>query len=1504
MMPLAVAAGLALACLAILLAGTAVTYAQTSGTGSAPGTPETPQGKILWMSMVDIYWNEVSGADSYELQYFSPSGWIEVPARDGDHEISVTFYGTGAVVRGQRHSWFNIFRVRAVNSHGSSGWSDWVTLPQTQGQGAWEDVPEPANVPATGGPRYTPKYRGTGYSSSMAEGEAPTADTSGIEDENGLEGVKFNYQWIRSDGTTDTDIDGATGRTYTITAGDAGKAIKLRVSFTDRHGFAESLTYDPAANVAATGVPVIQGTLEVLRMLTADTSSIADENGLDDVEFSYQWIRSDGGSDSDIEGATSSTYTLQPEDRGKDIKVRVSFTDNVGHEETLTSEGKAVSVSSERLGRTCLNTPYQPTATEVDVDALPIVVESTTADYFVLYASLEVDGTAIESPVLVKRGETGTTTLAENVASLPIGSYRVEKYLVSDPADVDRDCVDDIAELDDVAGKNPVNPAPSIDISNGTVVIPDRETFESLSYQGGPVGGDGHLIGLETVKFFIYEWKTDRPVVYFMNTENHRWHHQFENAIGIRRRSADFEGHMVYHPNVIAPDGSLGVYRFEASHREGSRFLEVAKLYTALAASMPLLDDNLAYYPLGNLHRSHYQAERALYDASRVNVLLDGDIFPDVDFMGLNQGEGYGYLRAMDLEERPNPRDVVVYETLPNDLPRVAGIITAAPQTQLSHVNLRAIQDGVPNAFIRDPLDQDDVDDLIGSHVYYRVTAEGYTLRAATLAEVNAHHAASRPATAQTPERDLSVTTITPLSQVGFDDWDSFGVKAANVAVLGTLDFPDGTVPDGFAVPFYFYDEFMKHNDLYDDVREMLADTDFQTDYDTMADELKELRKKIKKAETPEWIVTALTTMHATYSEGQSLRYRSSTNNEDLPGFNGAGLYDSKTQHPEETEEDGISKSLKQVYASLWNFRAFIERDFHRIDHLTSAMGVLVHPNYEDELVNGVAVSVDPTSGIEGAYYVNSQVGEDMVTNPEANSMPEELLLHANGSHTVTALSNQASPGQLLMTAEQMGQLRRHLAAIHDEFEELYGTRDGERFAMEIEFKITSGSVLAIKQARPWSFSRSDADSSEGPLLGFTLVDATDQSDVAELTMGSRVILNDPANGSYGIRVDVAADAAIGSVRLELTGAKTASRTENGKPYSLYGDSDSNVHGQALPVGSYRLHATAFSGSGLAGDGLQVLEVLFSIAEPNTVSTGAPGITGIVQVGETLSADTSGIADEDGLDNAAYSYQWVRNDGTTDSGIQDATGSTYTLTADDLGKTIRVRVSFTDDAGNGESLTSAATETVAARSNTPATGAPAITGILQVGETLTADTSGIADEDGLEDVTFSYQWLADSADIPGATGSSHTLAGSEAGQAIRVRVTFTDDAGNAESLTSEATAAVAAAPVPLTASFSGVQGNHGNAEFSFRLTFSESFSVSHATIKAALLVTNGETVTAKRVNRSGDDRNKAWNITVRPTSGETTSVILPVTTDCGNANALCTADGRKLSNSPLATVAE
>ena len=140
-------------------------------------------------------------------------------------------------------------------------------------------------------------------------------------------------------------------------------------------------------------------------------------------------------------------------------------------------------------------------------------------------------------------------------------------------------------------------------------------------------------------------------------------------------------------------------------------------------------------------------------------------------------------------------------------------------------------------------------------------------------------------------------------------------------------------------------------------------------------------------------------------------------------------------------------------------------------------------------------------------------------------------------------------------------------------------------------------------------------------------------------------------------------------------------------------------------------------------------------------ATGAPAISGTPQVGETLTASTSDIADEDGLTNVSYSYQWIRNDGTNDADIADQTGSTYTLVSVDQGNIIKVQVSFTDDANNQETLTSEATVTVTPAPNRDATGAPNISGTPQVDETLTAETSAISDEDGLANVSYQYQWL-------------------------------------------------------------------------------------------------------------------------------------------------------------------
>ena len=1534
-----------------------------------------------------------------------------------------------------------------------------------------------------------------------------------------------------------------------------------------------------ASQAEAPGVPqYVQISPGQSEELVVSWNAPASDGGSAITGYKVQWKEAAGSWDTPADVSettvTGKTHTITGLTGGLAYAVRVIAVNDIG-DGPQSSEG------------TCPGGGYGPNPTPVEVDAVPIVIESTTADYFALYVSHDVDGTEVELPVLVKRGQAGTTELAENVAALPKERYRVEKYLVADPADVDGDCIHDITELDDLGHMNPVNPAAAVALSDGTVIIPDQGTFETIAFASAQI------------KFAVLDMDTARPHVYFQNSKTHLSHPSFLDVIGLKPGQPGIVGgEIAYDPQLTAPDGSPGAYRLSLSRRVSYHaFGLVDRYYTLFAASMPLLDDNL-FLRLPNWALPDIQSELPLYRESRIHLLFDEDILGETKFLELNPGEGYGLLRVMEPDDRPNPRDIVIYETLPNELPRVAGIISTVPQTPLSHVNLRAVQDGVPNSFIRDALDNTDIDDLVDSHVHYTVTEDGWTLRAATPAEVDAHYASSRPATEQTPQRDLSVTEITPLSEVGFEDWDAFGVKAANVAVLGTLGFPEGTVPDGFAVPFYFYDEFMKHNGFYDDIEEMLADPDFQTDFDVQEDELKDLRKAIKKGEMPEWITEELTDMHATYPGGQSLRYRSSTNNEDLPGFNGAGLYDSKTQHPEETEEDGIAKSLKQVYASLWNFRAFIERDFNRIDHLAAAMGVLVHPNYTGELANGVAVSFDPVRGQEG-FYVNTQVGEDLITNPDAHSMPEEILLDEYG-YRILATSNRVPPGQLLMSDDQMTQLYDRLTVVHEKFEELYSPAPGERFAMEVEFKITSDDILAVKQARPWVFSEPtsavaarpnspaiglltisgtarvgetltgtnvyvhDSDGTTGAVFTYQWIsnDENGDSDIVGITESNYTLVADDAGKTIEFRVSftddrnfeetltsaptdaVLAETVPGTpqhlkVSLHDTGALDVSweapardggsaitgykvqwketadswdapadvteTTVTGTTCTITGLTDgveyavrviavndvgdgppsdeatgtpretnppelstSTVDGATLTLTydedldensepSSDAFSVTVAGTDRAVDGVSVSSssVILTLAsavapgatvtvsytvptdaaalrirdlagnaaasfsdelvtnntpKPNSPATGQPTITGTAQVGETLTADISGIGDDDGLPaESEFDYQWTRNDGSTDANIAGAVDSTYVLLAADVGKFIKVRVTFTDKNDYTETLTSAATSTVVtpltagfrdapdkhlgtgvftfdiafsepisigyvtlrddsldvtngsatkakrvdgqsdlwkitiepdsdadvtvvlpitedcaaqdavctrdgtklsnrseltvpgpAAANTPATGLPTISGTAQVGETLTVDTSGIDDADGTGNATFSYQWIAGTTDISGATGSSYAPLVADLGKTIKVRVSFDDDDDNEETLTSEATATVIAAVTPLTAGFQDAPDKHlGTGVFTFEIAFSEPISISYKTLRDdSLEVTNGSATKAKRMDGQSD----LWEITVEPDSDAAVTVVLPITEDCAAQDAVCTRDGTKLSNRSELTV--
>ncbi len=672
-------------------------------------------------------------------------------------------------------------------------------------------------------------------------------------------------------------------------------------------------------------------------------------------------------------------------------------------------------------------------------------------------------------------GTNGTVTLKETVGNYPINQYQVLAYRKSKPSDSDGDGIDDITELLNPINLSPFNAAKQISFKDGAVYITDRELFKKLSYRGEGIASiDSHLKDLEFVKFYIVGDDSKSAQLYFMNSNTHKMHASFKLATkinpvaGFGEIPLELKGEIVFHPNVKSANGTLGVYRFEFEPNDSFSFKKVQMTFELIAANMPFLKNNLAYYPMPNAALPLYHEEKKQYDLSRIPILLEEDLFGDIDYMALNRAEGYGLLRKMNLNEIPGMRDIVIYENLPNEMPRTGGVISTVSQTPLSHVNLRAIQDGVPNAYIKNAAENEKIAKLIDKYVHFVVNQNGFAIEESNLEAVNAWFNALRPKENQTPPLNLSRTKITRLDDIRFEMSDSFGAKCANVATMRTFGFDELTIPDGFGIPFHYYRAFMNHNGFYEKVLQMRSDTSFIHNATERDKQLKKFRKEIEMGEMPKWMLDDLSVMQSSFPMGEGIRCRSSTNNEDLPDFSGAGLYDSKTQKP---DEGHISKSIRQVYASMWNFRAYDEREFYKIDHVAASMGVLCHPNEKDEILNGVGVSADPIYFTNNTFYLNNQIGEDLVTNPEALSVPEEIILDADkktdDDFTLIRFSNLSS-SKLILDKKYLSQIRDHLKVIHNRFKKLYQAESDPHFAIEIEYKIVKEGYLSIKQARPW----------------------------------------------------------------------------------------------------------------------------------------------------------------------------------------------------------------------------------------------------------------------------------------------------------------------------------------------------------------------------------------------------------------------------------------------------
>ncbi len=324
------------------------------------------------------------------------------------------------------------------------------------------------------------------------------------------------------------------------------------------------------------------------------------------------------------------------------------------------------------------------------------------------------------------------------------------------------------------------------------------------------------------------------------------------------------------------------------------------------------------------------------------------------------------------------------------------------------------------------------------------------------------------------------VDATKPLREELSHDILAFGGKATHYAAMAGADLVPMVAPKGFAIPVFYYDQFMRENGFYAQVDQMLADPTFTGgDCNVRGSRLEALRDAMEAAPVNAEFERILTDKLTAEYGATPLRYRSSSTAEDVGGFTGAGLYTSKTGILGDPAK-GPLRAIKKVWSSVWYQRGFEEREYRQVEQKAVGMAILAHPSFVDETASGVAQtanSYDP-SGMQPAFVVNVQIGDGSVTLPGPGETTDQVIFYYDypGQPIVyVSHSNLVPAGTSVLARTQLYELGQQLAKIHQFFRPAYGPPAGDPmawYALEVDFKFDqregdTAPRLYIKQARP-----------------------------------------------------------------------------------------------------------------------------------------------------------------------------------------------------------------------------------------------------------------------------------------------------------------------------------------------------------------------------------------------------------------------------------------------------
>lgn len=609
----------------------------------------------------------------------------------------------------------------------------------------------------------------------------------------------------------------------------------------------------------------------------------------------------------------------------------------------------------------------------------------------------------------------------------------------------------------------PTMPRPKITASKDDSLrsIPSRAAFDSLArvYQQGTPYALPHVM-------FVID-RLAKNKIYFINSQRYRFHKDFLLATYLVPRGAD-----IFQPIYIDKGRRFMVGTIAWQEPVQKFTWELWEGDMATSELIKLADDtiNAAFYTHVSFKPNSERQDTASADLGIERVSQD-ELNRNQVYLALNTGSAVGRIHIIDkLDDTVEIGDneILILRELPQSLPPVRGIIVAKPSSPLSHVNILAHGWGIPNIYIKD------ADKLFrGLNTYWMkldARSSDYTLERVTSSED-----IPNPPDDQVPPVNLTTTKLAPLGAMRKRDSISYGSKAANLGEMLNKRVPGVTIPDGFGIPFHWYDKFMQDNGLDDVILKLTDNNDFVHNPRIRRQKLAEFRQTIIGGKFDDALKKEILERWHTQLGGKPVFVRSSSNSEDLPNFSGAGLYSSVANV---IDDESLITAVKKVWASLWNFDAYEARVRNYVSQTDVYMSALVQIGINMKK-GGVMITKDPFNArARNVVYISAVCGHNSKVVDNAG-IPEQLLYSAAAnSVTVKTLSQQqnalefdekgdlrptretcAGPDQRVLTNAEARALAKAALAIKKAF--------GGSVAQDIEWGIIDRKIFIV-QSRPY----------------------------------------------------------------------------------------------------------------------------------------------------------------------------------------------------------------------------------------------------------------------------------------------------------------------------------------------------------------------------------------------------------------------------------------------------